>query len=65
MPKGDNTTISSTGPPKVIMADIVPTGGTMPQENIYLIAHLDPETDPVVRAICERLFIDWQALMDE
>ena len=32
---------------------------------IYPVVHLDPKGDPIIRAICEKLGIDWRTLVDE
>ena len=53
-----------------IPADIISRGGNTsildPVETyIYQRVHLAPETDPIARAICEKLDIDWRRLKEE
>lgn len=47
-----------TGGASVIYSDHLDTG------EYLMFARLDPEHDPIVRAICEKLGIDWRALME-
>ena len=36
-----------------------------PDDEFYVYPHLHPETDLIVRAICDKLGIDWPALRAE
>jgi hypothetical protein len=53
-PSTRNVLVDVHGAP-IVMADIV-------DSQIHILAHLDPETDLVARAICEKLGIDWRSL---
>ena len=60
-------------PPPPPESHVFITDGTSPQIMTheeppgmhYMRVHLTPDSDPIARAICEKLGIDWRALMKE
>ena len=44
---------------------VISIGDIVDDDMGYMRAHLCPDTDPIARAICEKLSIDWAELLKE